>query len=220
MRARYLVALAILALALALAGCGGGGGGTTLVTTNITGRAVDIAGNGIDGATVEVDTGAAAPISSATSGGGYYTLPGVPVNADLTLIVHNSGNTYQYGGVRINPPLSGPTTPMDIVVTSYAPSVGSTISILPADSQIWATTNPSYRVVLDSNSSTVYAVWTVTGATGHVVDGEYFMLTPGPVGTTVRLRAMVRLSNGQVVTAERTMTVVPADDDVPPPPPT
>lgn len=219
MKARYLAAVAI--LVLLISGCGGGGGGgTTLITTNVTGRVVDIAGNGIDGATVEVDTATRALISVVTSGGGYYTLPDVPANTEFSLTVYSSGDTYAYTGVRVNAPSSGSTTPMDIVVTSYAPDVGATISIAPADTQIWATTNPSYRVVLDLNGATVYALWTVSGATGHVVDGDYFMLTPGPVGTTVRLRAMVRLSNGQVAVAERTMTVVAADDDGPPPPPT
>lgn len=227
MSARHLLVVAAVALIVALAGCGGGGGGgggVTIVTTNVTGRVVDVAGNGINEVRVQADTGARAIITATTKDGGYYTLPGIPVQTDFTLTVNSSGTVQTYLGVQVGAPFNE-FSPMDIVIAPDAPPAASTISIIPADTDVAAGTVPSYSVRLDEGNGIVLdgypAVWTVSGATGQVSSGGmYFTISPGPVGTTVKLRAMVRLANDHVVSAERSMAVVnPGGGDPPPPPP-
>jgi hypothetical protein len=100
-----------------------------------------------------------------------------------------------------------------------APPPETTISIIPDDTTIATGTTPSFGAVIDQGGATANAAWTVSGADGQI-NGSFFTLSPGAVGSTVKLRAMVRLSNDQVATAVRTLTVInPGDDGGGPPPP-
>ena len=219
MRATHLLAVTAVALILALAGCGGGGGsggGGITITTDVTGRIVDVAGNGIDGANVQADTGSRAIITATTSGGGYYTLRGIPVQTDFILTVDSGGTIQTYLGVQVGAPFNG-SSPLDIVITTSASPPGTTISIIPDDTTIATGTSPSFGAVIDQGGATANPIWTVSGAEGQI-DGSFFTLSPGLVGSTVKLRAMVRLSNDQVTTAERNLTVVnPGGGDEGPP---
>lgn len=226
MRALHLLALAAVALILTLAGCGGGGSVVPppTTTTSISGRVVDADGNGIDGATVSVEA-TRAPITTTTSGGGYYTLQGVPVLTDLTLTVTPQGGTaVTYRGIQVTAN-SGGATPLHVVYSTETPPPppwgDPTISILPPDATVSIGTTPTYRAYLDHDGLVQRAVWTVTGAVGEVTNGgESFTILPGAAGTTIRLRAMVRLADGRVVTAERTLTVEnPGGDGEEEPPP-
>lgn len=222
MRARHLLAVMSAALILGLAGCGGGGGGGgggVTVTTDVQGRVVDVAGNGIDGATVQADTGSRAVITATTSGGGYYTLPGIPVQTDFSLTINSGGTILTYYGLQVGAPFNGSSS-LDVVFTTNASPPGTTISIIPDDTTIAIGTTPSFGAVIDQGGATANAAWTVSGADGQI-NGSFFTLSPGPAGTTVKLRAMLRLSSDQVATAERTFTVVNpgGGDDGPPDPP-
>lgn len=233
MRASHLLALLAAALFTALAGCGGGGGGGStggggvVTTTAIIGRVVDMDGNGIVGASLQATTGADRAILTTTTGdGGQYTLSGIPVGTDFDLAVTIGGNpTTSYQGLRVGAPING-FSPMDVVVAPDAPPVGSTISITPPGTTVTVATLPSYSVRLDQGNGIILsgypAVWTVSGAEGFLSGGGlYYAVVPGAVGSRITLRAMVRLENGHVIFAERTMTVVSpgGDDDNPPDPP-
>lgn len=87
-----LIPIGLLCLGIALlAGCGGGGGGggggtvVTGSTVTLTGTVTDFgSGNTVSGATVLLQgTGN----SVTTNGSGVYSLPNVPANSNVTLVV-------------------------------------------------------------------------------------------------------------------------------------
>ncbi len=237
MRARYLLAILAVGLIVALAGCGGGGGGGggVTLTTDVKGQVVDGAGVGIVGAVIEVDTGSRAIISAVTAGGGFYTLQDVPVGTDFSMTVLVNDTTLSYDNVRVGVPNGSGFTPMDIVFTTDTPpppptgGQAPTLSIVPPDTEVTVGSSPVFMVRVNLSEGNVRepyrAVWTVSGAAGQVTNGGYsFTLSPGAVGSTIHLRAMVRLADGHMISAERTLTVVNPDGgggggDGPPPPP-
>ncbi len=229
MRARHLLAaLALTALMLAIVGCGGGGSGPSTVTANITGSVVDAFGNPINNATVTADVNGT-PVSDTTDAAGRYTLPGVPVKTNLTLTVNAQGSTRRYVGIQAGTGTGGSQAPLDIVFSTETPppaagGVDPTISIQPSLTEVFAGTTPTFTVRVSLGGGVYldgyHAIWTVSGAQGQISEnGLSFEVSPGAVGSKITLRAMVRLADDSVITAERVMTVVQDDDLEPPPPP-